>query len=238
MNKESVHIEGLFNKIAKRYDTLNRILSAGIDQHWRKKLSTQLIVTSNQMKVLDIATGTGDQILSLCKTHPKIKSAIGIDLAENMLSIGQKKIHRQGLSSSIHLQKGNACHLDFNNDAFDAVSCSFGLRNIDNLAKALSEILRVLKPGGQLLILEFSLPKNRLLKQIYIAYFRHVLPALGNIFSSHPNAYTYLNQSVEHFPYGFVFADMLRDHQYTNVKVIPLSFGISTIYTAQKLKRD
>ncbi len=236
--KETTRIEGLFNQLAKHYDLINRVLSWGIDQRWRKKLSAQLIITSPNMKLLDIATGTGDQIISLCKTHAAINSAIGIDLSENMLNIGRKKVKQRNLSSIIQLRKGNATHLPFNNNTVDIVSCSFGLRNIDDLPLALSEIRRVLKPGGQLLILEFSLPKNKVIKGMYLGYFRYILPVLGNLFSSHPDAYTYLNRSVEQFPYGIVFADMLRDHQYTSVKVIPLSFGISTIYTAQKLKRD
>ncbi len=232
--KDAKRIEGIFNALSKHYDLINRLLSAGIDQHWRKKLSLKLTPTSQNLKILDIATGTGDQIVSLCQTHSTIKTAIGIDLAENMLAVAEKKVIKKNLLERIQLQKGNTCNLAFEDETFDAVTCSFGLRNFDDLTLALNEIFRVLKPNGQLLILEFSLPKNKIFKNMYIGYFRHILPALGNLFSNHPNAYTYLNQSVEQFPYGDAFADILRRSKFSNIEHVPLSFGISTIYSATK----
>lgn len=234
LDKNASRVASLFDAIAPRYDFLNRALSAGIDQRWRKTLTSRLRKTSDNMRLLDIATGTADQIISLCKKYSFIKSAVGIDLAENMLSIGRKKVDSQLLGSVIRLQKGDATKLAFSDKSVDVVSCSFGLRNVEKLDVALGEILRVLKPGGQLLILEFSLPKNPILNRLYLMYFRHILPILGRLFSKHPEAYAYLNKSVEHFPYGPAFTQILQRIGYVNSAGTPLTLGVATLYEAQK----
>ncbi len=232
--KDKARVANLFNAIAPSYDFLNRFLSVGIDQYWRKQMAKHLHQTSDSMTLLDLATGTGDQVISLCKRFSFIKSAIGVDLAQNMLLIGRKKVLKQGLSQRIKLQEGDATNLDFITNSFDITSCSFGIRNVEKLQAALSEILRVLKPDAQLLILEFSLPPNPILRRLYFFYFRHILPAIGRLFSKHPAAYAYLNESVEHFPYGSDFTDILKQVGFVNPNYYPLTFGIATLYVAKK----
>ena len=234
IDKTTPRVAHLFDAIAPRYDWLNRLLSAGIDQRWRKKLTARLRKTSDTMSLLDIATGTADQIISLCKEYPYLRSAVGVDLAENMLTLGREKVARHHLESIIRLQKGDATNLEFADATFDVVSCSFGLRNVENLEAALREIHRVLRPEGQLLILEFSLPNNLIARRLYLMYFRHILPTIGRLFSRHPDAYIYLNKSVEHFPYGSTFTRILHRVGFTNITNQPLTFGIATLYSAQK----
>ncbi|MEK6557989.1 MAG: bifunctional demethylmenaquinone methyltransferase/2-methoxy-6-polyprenyl-1,4-benzoquinol methylase UbiE [Candidatus Margulisiibacteriota bacterium] len=233
-NNRKKNVRQIFNTIAPRYDLLNRLFSAGIDQTWRRKLSSRLQCTSEQMKLLDIATGTADQIISLCQTCSFLKSAIGIDSAEKMLILGREKVLKHRLGSVIHLEEGNAEQLTFKAESFDAVSCSFGLRNVQSLEGVLGEALRVLKVKGQLLVLEFSLPQNQFVKSVYLLYFRYLLPFLGRLFSNHPEAYRYLNESVEHFPYGESFKNILRKAGFVNVGAQPLTFGIATLYWADK----
>jgi demethylmenaquinone methyltransferase/2-methoxy-6-polyprenyl-1,4-benzoquinol methylase len=223
----------MFDRIAKRYDILNRLLSFGQDIRWRKKVGQFLANDENQY-ILDLATGTGDQLLYLVKKHSRINRAIGTDLAMNMLEIGQTKIIKEKLTGRISLQEGSAEQIDFADNIFDAITISFGIRNVVNVSEALSEMYRVLKPSGRVLILEFSIPKNRLMRKVYLMYFRYILPTLGSVISGDGYAYKYLNETVETFPYGDDFCHLLVTAGFQNVFMYPMTFGVATIYVGEK----
>ena len=188
---------------------------------------------NHQKKILDVATGTGDLAIELAKLSPE--SVVGIDISVNMLRIGEEKIRKKGLSDIITLSEGDAENLSFENHVFDAVTVAFGVRNFETLRKGLLEMHRVLKPGGTLVVLEFSRPKVFPFRQIYNFYFRYILPAMGRRISKSKDAYTYLPESVKAFAEGDTFVNELRAVGFKDVKQQRLTFGISTIYTAQTL---
>jgi demethylmenaquinone methyltransferase/2-methoxy-6-polyprenyl-1,4-benzoquinol methylase len=223
----------MFDRIADRYDPLNRLLSFGQDIRWRKKL-VQLIPSGNVLQVLDIATGTGDQALSIVQTRQDVAQVTGIDLAKMMLKKGMEKTEKLGLTDRIRLQEGDACDLDFNDASFDVVTISFGIRNVENLEAALNQMYRVLRINGVVLILEFSLPGNPLIRSFYLLYFRYILPFLGSIISGDKSAYRYLNETVETFPFGDDFCNFLRRSGFHEVTSMPLTFGVVTIYRGIK----
>lgn len=223
----------MFDRIAGRYDLLNRLLSMRQDVLWRKKL-LELLPDSDSLHLLDIATGTADQILHLFEETEKIEKAVGIDMSENMLAVGQKKVDQLNLSDKVNLRVGDATEIPFKNGEFDVTTMSFGIRNVNNVLQALKENYRVLKPGGCTLILEFSLPKSKLIKKPYLFYFRNVLPKIGSAISGDASAYTYLNKSVEDFPYGDDFCRLMEEAGFTDVTATPLTFGIATIYKGKK----
>jgi demethylmenaquinone methyltransferase/2-methoxy-6-polyprenyl-1,4-benzoquinol methylase len=223
----------MFDKIAPRYDLVNRILSLGRDEVWRKKLTNHLSDRSDQI-VLDLATGTADVLISLFKNSQKLLTGIGIDMAEEMLRYGRQKTHRNNLETAIKLIPGNAGAIPFIANQFDIVTIAFGIRNVIDVRQCLAEILRVLKPGGRLLVLEFSLPKNKFIKNLYLFYFRNVLPKIGNLISGDKYAYHYLNQTVESFPHGNDFCDLLISAGYKNSRIESLTFGIASIYIGEK----
>jgi demethylmenaquinone methyltransferase/2-methoxy-6-polyprenyl-1,4-benzoquinol methylase len=183
-------------------------------------------------KLLDVATGTGDFAIEAMKLKPE--KIIGIDLSEGMLQVGRKKIQNKQLDKIITLQKGDSENLPFENNYFDAYTVGFGVRNFENLEKGLTEMLRVLKPQGQAVILEFSKPKKFPVKQLYNFYFKYILPTIGNAVSKDKAAYTYLPESVDAFPEGEEFLSILRKTGYTKVSAHPLLFGIATIYRGEK----
>ena len=221
-------VTSMFDRIAHRYDLLNRLLSFGQDQRWRARVASHL-PDKKGLSILDIATGTGDQILALCK-QADIASALGIDLSENMLEIGRAKIKRRNLDKAIRLQTGDAEAIPAEDAGFDALTISFGIRNVSDVARALLEMRRVLKKGGRAIILEFSLPGNRLMRALYLFYFRRVLPRIGGAISGDSDAYRYLNRTVESFPHGEAFCDLMRAAGFKDVAARPLTFGIATIY--------
>lgn len=225
----------IFDQIAATYDITNRVLSMRQDVLWRKKLS-KLLPIGNALTHLDLATGTGDQILHLLKVVPKDKIAhsLGTDLSEEMLKFGRKKIASQNLSDKIELRTGDATQLPLENNMFDVATMSFGIRNVPDVSKCLSEIFRVLKPNGRALILEFSLPNAKALREAYLFYFRKILPRLGGALSGHTDAYKYLNNSVEDFPYGDEFLKLMTSQGFSNVRAYPLTFGIASIYVGDK----
>ncbi|MBW2266570.1 MAG: bifunctional demethylmenaquinone methyltransferase/2-methoxy-6-polyprenyl-1,4-benzoquinol methylase UbiE [Deltaproteobacteria bacterium] len=223
----------MFNRVAPRYDLLNRILSLGIDRLWRRKM-TSFLPPREKQHVLDLATGTADQLLSLFENRNEIKSATGMDLADRMLHIGRKKVERAGLSDVITLKIGSATDIAANDQEFDAVTISFGIRNVADTTQSLREIYRVLKPGGRLLVLEFSLPKSPLFCNIYLFYLRHILPKVGAFLSKDPYAYRYLNETIETFPCGEAFRRILKLAGFTAIAVHPLTFGIATIYQGDR----
>ena len=222
----------MFDRIAHRYDFLNHLLSLNRDVAWRKRLIRHL-PDRPELTLLDLATGTADQLLTLYDCG-RVKAGIGIDLSEKMLAIGREKIARRELQAKLSLESGDAEQIPFENDRFDAVTMSFGIRNVTDVPHTFREMRRVLNPGGRALILEFSLPKSRLLRRIYLCYFRRILPYLGGLVSGDSHAYRYLNETVETFPYGKEFCDLMRDAGFSKVSFTPLTFGIATIYRGDK----
>ncbi len=222
----------MFDDIAGRYDFLNRFLSGGIDVWWRKKAVRQL-KNLNPKKILDVATGTADVAIMSTKLLDPEKIT-GIDISDGMLDIGRKKIKKLGLEKTIVLLKGDSETIKFNDDSFDAVTVAFGVRNFENLEQGLKEIKRVLKPGGKLVILEFSKPKAAGVSQLYNVYMKLVAPNVGKLFSNNRNAYQYLDESIKKFPEGKNFTLILDNLGYINTYCKPLSLGICSIYCGEK----
>ena len=223
----------MFDRIAATYDPVNRLLSFGLDRKWREKVNSLLPKKSN-IRLLDLATGTADQILMLCKINSNIGPSIGMDLSEGMLEKGREKVRKQGRDQQIELRTGDAVELPLDDESFDAITMSFGIRNVPDVPAALREMVRVLRPGAKSLILEFSLPKNPLIRAGHLFYLRYVLPAVGGIISGDYQAYKYLNTSIEAFPYGDDFCALLTDSGFKQVKHHPVTFGIATVYEATK----
>ncbi len=221
----------MFNNISKKYDFLNHFLSLGIDILWRKK-AIRLLKERQPKQILDIATGTGDFAIEALKLNPE--KVTGIDISEGMLNVGIEKIKNKGLQDLIELKLGDSENLEFHSNSFDAYTVGFGVRNFENLEKGLTEMLRVLKPGGAAIILEFSKPKAFPIKQIYSFYFNYMLPGIGKLVSKDNSAYTYLPESVDAFPDGKEFVTILNKIGYKNVEEIRLMFGIASIYKSNK----
>ncbi len=232
-NEESKkeQVAQMFNSISHKYDFLNHLLSGGIDIIWRKKAIKQL-QNKGIKTILDIATGTGDFAIEALKIKPE--KIVGVDISEGMLSFGKEKIKKLGLDQIIELTLGDSETLAFEDNSFDAITVSFGVRNYENLEKGLTDMLRVLKPGGYCLILEFSNPKNFPMKQLYSFYSKAILPLLGRIISKDPAAYTYLPESVKAFPDGQQFLQILQKVGYSETKWIPMTGGICSIYLGRK----
>ncbi len=221
----------MFDNIAGNYDFLNHFLSLGIDIFWRKRLVKKLQKQKPQ-NILDVATGTADLAIAMMKIKPF--NVVGIDISNGMLEVGRKKIKQQDLEKTIQLQQADSEDLPFEDATFDAVTVSFGARNFENLQKGLSEMARVLKPGGKIYILEFSQPTLFPFKQLYDFYFKFVLPLIGKLLSKDNAAYSYLPESVKAFPHGKELNSIIENCGYTNAKNHPLTMGIASIYTAQK----
>lgn len=222
----------MFDGIAGHYDFLNHFLSMGIDKGWRKKAIRE-VAAIQPKQILDVATGTGDLAIAAIKAIPGVKIT-GVDISVGMLDVGRKKLADMGLTQDITLQTGDSEALPFGDKTFDAVMCAYGVRNFENLEAGLRDMQRVLRPGGKIAILEFSHPKKFPVKQLYKFYFRFILPLLGKIVSKHSRAYTYLPESVMAFPEGQTFCDTLTRCGYKEAKARPLTFGITTLYTAIK----
>jgi demethylmenaquinone methyltransferase/2-methoxy-6-polyprenyl-1,4-benzoquinol methylase len=225
-------VEKMFDRIAFRYDFLNHFLSAGIDIGWRKKAIKEL-KRVDPKSVLDVATGTGDMAILASKLL-NAEKIIGIDISEGMLEIGKKKIERLGLQQRIELLKGDSETIIFNSNSFDAVTVAFGVRNFQDLELGLSEIKRVLRPGGKLIVLECTKPKLPVIKNFYNLYLNSIAPWIGRVISKNKNAYQYLNESVQKFPEGNDFVQILNKLGYKNASCKTLSLGISSIYSGEK----
>lgn len=221
-------IEEMFDRVAPRYDLLNRVLSLGIDRYWRTR-AVRLLADEQPARVLDVATGTADLAIQAERLlHPR--EIVGIDLSAEMLQYGRRKLDRIGLSPRISLVQGDAEDLPFPDDTFDAALVAFGVRNFEDLGAGLRGIQRVLRPGGRLVVLEFSRPRRFPIKQLYAWYSRHVLPRIGGALSPEQSAYEYLPSSVAAFPDGSDFLNRMGDSGYTDLLWEPLTFGIASLY--------
>ena len=224
-------IAQMFDTISNEYDGLNRVISFGIDLKWRNKV-VEIVELQNPDSILDIATGTGDLAINLTKTNAK--KIIGLDISEGMLNVGREKINLKQLNHTIDMVVGDSENLPFENDYFDAITVAFGVRNFETLEKGLSEILRVLKPGGIFVILETSVPTKFPFRQGYFMHTKIFLPLIGKLFSKDKQAYGYLSASAAKFPCGEAFNNILKKTGFIKVKDLPQTFGVATIYTASK----
>ncbi len=230
LNKKQ-QVAGMFDRIAGKYDFLNHLLSMGIDKQWRKK-AIKSIEGIQPKVILDVATGTGDFAIACMSLQPD--KIVGVDISEGMLEVGKKKIAEKQLSSVIQLQYGDSEQLPFADNSFDAITCAYGVRNFENLEKGLTEMCRVLRPGGRLAILEFSTPQKFPIKQLYKFYFKYILPVVGKTISKDATAYTYLPESVAAFPEGKELVAILSACGFKKPHARPLTFGITSLYTAEK----
>ncbi|MCX6275351.1 MAG: bifunctional demethylmenaquinone methyltransferase/2-methoxy-6-polyprenyl-1,4-benzoquinol methylase UbiE [Bacteroidetes bacterium] len=224
-------VAGMFNNIARRYDFLNHLLSLGVDHYWRWR-TISIMKKENPKLILDVATGTGALALSAVKLNPD--KIFGVDISEDMLAIGRAKIKAKKLTEKIELFEGDSENLIFSNDKFDAVMVAFGVRNFENLLKGLQEFHRVLKPGKMAFVLEFSHPENKIIKSVYRFYSSRILPVLGKKISKNETAYQYLHDSVEAFPSGDDFLNILKQAGFRETKSTSLTFGVVTVYTGRK----
>lgn len=224
----------MFDGISHRYDLLNRLLSAGIDVQWRKQALKMLGKHIQPQRILDVATGTADLALALAEVWPKA-SVVGVDISEGMLAIGRGKISQQGMATRVELRSGDAENLTFEDSSFDAVTVAFGVRNFENLEKGLTELTRVLRPGGILTVLEFSRPRSWWVRQAMHFYSRTLMPTLGGWLSNDRAAYTYLPESVAIFPEGTAFEQYLTASGLHPIESKRLSMGIASIYLAKKI---
>ena len=225
-------VAAMFDQIAFRYDFLNRFLSGGIDKYWRKRAIAELKELQPR-KVLDVATGTADVAIMTYK-YLKPEKIIGIDISEGMLKLGQQKVDKILHDKQIELLKGDSEAINFPNETFDAITVAFGVRNFENLEKGLAEMFRVLKPGGKVVILEFSKPRKTGFKNLYNLYMNLIAPRAGQWLSKNKDAYQYLNQSVKAFPEGETFLHILQQVGFSNTTLKRLSLGICTIYCGRK----
>lgn len=231
---DSKKIEALFDSIAPDYDKLNHLLSLGIDRSWRRRAMRWIVEAERRQEILDIACGTGDFSIGIARrTHPETL-VTGLDLSEAMLAVMARKISRAGLSDRIRTEQGNCEKMRFEDSAFDRVTIAFGIRNFENREAALAEILRVLKPGGRLVILELSVPSAKVLRWLYNLYFTKLLPLIGGIVSGDRAAYRYLPASVLKFPEKEQWMAIMASCGFVNVIHKPFSFGICRMYIGEK----
>jgi demethylmenaquinone methyltransferase/2-methoxy-6-polyprenyl-1,4-benzoquinol methylase len=230
-NSKKEQVAEMFDNIAGNYDFLNHFLSLGIDILWRKK-AVKLHRANKPKSILDVATGTADFAIECLSLQPE--KIVGVDISNQMLEVGRKKLLKKGMSDKIELIYGDSENLPFDNNSFNAITVAFGVRNFENLEKGLAEMLRVLKKGGKITIIEFSIPKSFVFKKLYFFYFDYILPFIGKIVSKDTRAYTYLPESVKAFPDGKNFENILVKVGYTQCKIHSLTFGIASIYEGNK----
>ena len=233
LDKAPQRIAGMFDAIAGRYDLLNTVLSLGLDRHWRRRAIASLGLTGTE-RVLDVCAGTADVAIGAALAQPGGVRVVGVDFAGAMLAKGRDKIQAAGLSSRVQLVRGDAMQLPVADASVDALTIAFGIRNVQVTGAACREMLRVLKPGGRLAILEFGLPQAPGLRQLYAWYFLKVLPRIGSLVSRHGGAYSYLPASVGAFPWGQEFADQLVRAGFTGATSRPMTLGVVYLYTASR----
>ncbi len=221
----------MFNTISTRYDFINKVLSLGLDRYWRKAVIGHL-PTKSRIKLLDCATGTGDQLVTLLNNCPAIYDAVGLDPAQQMLEFASKKLERN--SHKCRLIQGRAEEIPFPDEMFDAITISFGIRNVADLSKSLREMYRTLVPKGRVILLEFSHPHNKWVRKLHSFYLNRIVPTVGSQLSNNKVAYRYLTNTIETFPQGEALCSILRQAGFTNVHVKPLTFGTVSIYIGEK----
>jgi demethylmenaquinone methyltransferase/2-methoxy-6-polyprenyl-1,4-benzoquinol methylase len=232
VSRDPGRISAMFDDIAPRYDFLNHLLSAGIDRHWRTRAIRSLALTGREC-VLDLCTGTGDLAIEAKGAAPGAARVLGVDFSEAMLKLALDKLRRMKLDSAIALVRGDAARIPAADRSVEAVTIAFGIRNVDDRAAACREVLRVLKPGGRLAILEFAVPTSPLFRYLYLSYFRHILPRIGRWISGHATAYAYLPASVDAFE-PQAFTELLRACGFIDVRADPMTFGSVFLYTAKR----
>ncbi len=222
----------MFDNIARTYDPLNHLLSFGCDFLWRRRV-VQSIERAKDLKVIDLATGTGDLLIALLRMRPDLKEVTGLDISDNMLAVARAKLDKRNLKRA-KLIHGNVLAMPFPLESFDAATMAFGIRNTPDALKVLEETYRVLKPGGTALILEFSLPGNRLVRWGYLTYLRFVVPIIGSLISRNKEAYRYLNTSIEAFHGPDQFCALMEQTGFIQVSATPVTFGVASIYRGRK----
>lgn len=232
-NAPADSVGAMFDRIAPTYDRLNHLLSLGRDFSWRRR-AAQAVPDREGLKVADLATGTGDLLITLFQERPGLVEAVGVDVAEEMLKIALHKVSAQGLADRVRLVCDDAVHSALPGESFDAVTMAFGIRNTPDVDATLREILRLLKPGGTAVVLEFSLPGSAILRAGYLLYLRSVVPALGALLSGSFGAYRYLNESIEGFYRPDAFCTLMTKAGFVEVSAIPLTLGVASIYTGSK----
>jgi len=228
---KKAQVTQMFDTISKEYDGLNKVISLGIDMKWRKKV-VEIVTQKQPGQILDIATGTGDLAIMMADTGAS--KIIGLDISTGMLDVARKKIVRQKLEGKVEMVDGDSENLPFDDNTFDAITVSFGVRNFEHLEKGLAEILRVLKPTGTFVVLETSVPTKFPFKQGYWLYTKFLLPLIGKVFSRDRSAYSYLSKSAALFPYGPAFNNILDKIGFIAIENMPQTFGVATIYVASK----
>ncbi len=231
VNKAPAKIAGMFDAIAGRYDLLNTVLSGGLDRYWRYRAISSLQLTGRE-RLLDVCTGTAD--VAIGSARRGAARVVGVDFSGAMLTHGLEKVRKQGLAPRIQLVRGDAMNLPVTSESVNAATIAFGIRNVLQPEVACRELVRVLRPGGRIAILEFGTPESRLIGPIYQWYSRNVLPRIGRAVSRHDSAYTYLPESIGAFAYGDEFARILSAAGFSHVEARPLMFGAVYLYMAQK----
>jgi demethylmenaquinone methyltransferase/2-methoxy-6-polyprenyl-1,4-benzoquinol methylase len=231
-DKQPARISGMFDAIAPRYDLLNRVLSAGLDGHWRARAIRSLALGGGET-VLDLCTGTADLAIAAIDAVPPAARVVGVDFSGEMLRLGAGKLAARRLDTQIHLVQGDAMHIPLQDASVDAAMVAFGIRNVQEPDVTFAEVMRVLRPGGRLAILEFGLPRAAIVRPAYLFYFRHILPRIGGLVSGHSSAYTYLPASVGTFPEPAILMSRLKDRGYSDLSAVPLTFGVVYLYSAR-----
>jgi demethylmenaquinone methyltransferase / 2-methoxy-6-polyprenyl-1,4-benzoquinol methylase len=231
-DKNAIEVASMFDSIAHRYDFLNHFLSFGIDRIWRRKAIKIISETHKNPRILDVATGTADLSIAAIKLNPVYIK--GIDISLNMIEIGREKIQNKGLSETIELIQCDSEKMPFDDNSFDVAMVAFGVRNFTDPLKGLSEMKRVLKEGGLVMVLEFSKPAGFPFKQLYYFYFLNILPLIGRLFSKNIRAYSYLPESVLQFPDNEQFMEIMSRAGFTSLKQKKLTAGVASIYSGVK----
>lgn len=227
-------IQKLFDNIAPEYDRLNHIMSLNIDKTWRRRAVKRMTGTSNPLNILDIACGTGDFAIAIARKAPSGSRITGLDISSGMIEIGREKVAKAGLSKTVSLEQGDSEDIQYGEGTFDRVSVAFGVRNFENMDKGLKEMYRVLKKDGKIVILELSVPQNRLMRWFYNLYFVKILPKIGGKVSGDRGAYEYLPASVLNFPKPDRFKAMMAEAGFANIRHKSFTFGICRMFTADK----
>ena len=227
------NIEQMFDAVAPTYDSLNHIMSLGVDKSWRRK-AVREIAGEGVMEVLDVACGTGDSAIAIARALPEGGRVTGVDISDGMMALVADKAAKKGVAGKITLRKEDGEAMSFADSSFDCVTCSFGIRNFEHKEKGLAEFRRVLRPGGKLVILELSVPQNKVLRRLYDIYFLHILPWIGGLISGEKAAYRYLPASVHNFPAPDAFAIMLSQAGFSSVRYRTLSLGLCRLYICKK----